>query len=398
MLVRRRSCTGSPTTATSRDAPLPVRLAALRHDAVRPPQPDRDDGDARLPARAARCPTCPRIGSRSCEIVPSGNTATHSPRRSASTAAESAPRRIGGAAVHRDLVRGAQQRAERRLLEQLGLGEEPDPALAPIGDARQRERVEIRDVIAREDHRTVRRGCSPRPRSSSASRTATRARTPPSRRDTPRPRSVAYAANAESIPRRRGDRRPAPVVHAWARRGSPRCSPRPNAKPLARSMAECVVARRRARVRSSIVSSAPEVVAWARDRGFDVVDDPGSLDARRRRGPGVGDRAAAWRATPSCTPISRSRASLDAVVGDGARRDRGDRPRPSRRRHPGALAPDRDAVHVRVRTRFGRPPRRRGRAPVAHRPHRARPGARASTSTSPPTSPRSKRCGTPPTP
>ena len=89
-------------------------------------------------------------------------------------------------------------------------------------------------------------------------------------------------------------------------------------------------------------------------------------------------------------PLARS---LDAVVGDGDAPVAVDRARPSRRRHPRALAPDGDAVHVRVRARLGRAPRRGGRAPVARRSASCATRRWASTSTSPTTSPRSRRCG-----
>ena len=65
-----------------RDPPLPMRLAALR------PTGTIGTPDA-CASRAV--PDLPRIGSKSSEIVPSGNTVTHSPFRSASTAADSAP-------------------------------------------------------------------------------------------------------------------------------------------------------------------------------------------------------------------------------------------------------------------------------------------------------------------
>jgi 2-phospho-L-lactate guanylyltransferase len=47
---------------------------------------------------------------------------------------------------------------------------------------------------------------------------------------------------------------------------------------LARSMAERVVTAAASRP-VAIVTSAPEVVSFARDHGCDVLDDPGSLDA-----------------------------------------------------------------------------------------------------------------------
>ena len=66
-----------------------------------------------------------------------------------------------------------------------------------------------------------------------------------------------------------------------------------------------------------IVSSADEVVAWARARGLDVVDDPGSLDAAAR----AGQVWAAARGLPRYAivhadlPLART---LDGVVSDGA--------------------------------------------------------------------------------
>ena len=45
-----------------------------------------------------------------------------------------------------------EQRTEPALVEQLGLGEEPQAPATAVRDVRERERVEIRDVVAREDH------------------------------------------------------------------------------------------------------------------------------------------------------------------------------------------------------------------------------------------------------
>jgi 2-phospho-L-lactate guanylyltransferase len=84
---------------------------------------------------------------------------------------------------------------------------------------------------------------------------------------------------------------------------------------LARSMAECVVnaAGDRPLV---VVSSAPEVVAWAREREYDVVDDPGSLDAAATAGRDWAiDRALSrYAVVHADLPLARS---LDAVVSDG---------------------------------------------------------------------------------
>ena len=102
-------------------------------------------------------PDLPAIGSRSSEIVPSGNTAMHSPRAQRLDRGVERVHRVRRAALHRDLVRGAQQRAEPALVEELGFGEEPQAPPARVREVRERERVEVRDVVAREDHRPVAR-------------------------------------------------------------------------------------------------------------------------------------------------------------------------------------------------------------------------------------------------
>ena len=84
---------------------------------------------------------------------------------------------------------------------------------------------------------------------------------------------------------------------------------------LARSMAECVVNAAGGRP-VVVVSSAAEVVAWAREREFDVVDDPGSLDAAATAGRDWAlDRALSrYAVVHADLPLARS---LDAVVSDG---------------------------------------------------------------------------------
>ena len=85
---------------------------------------------------------------------------------------------------------------------------------------------------------------------------------------------------------------------------------------LARSMAECVV-RAAADFPIVIVSSAPEVVVWARDLGLDVVDDPGSLDGAAA----AGRRWAQERTLPRYAVVHADLPladSLEPVVADGA--------------------------------------------------------------------------------
>ena len=85
---------------------------------------------------------------------------------------------------------------------------------------------------------------------------------------------------------------------------------------LTRSMAESVVGAAAA-YPVAIVSSAPEVVTWAHERGLDTVDDPGSLDGAAAAGR---DWAAArglprYAVVHADLPFARS---FDAVIGDGA--------------------------------------------------------------------------------
>jgi 2-phospho-L-lactate guanylyltransferase len=84
---------------------------------------------------------------------------------------------------------------------------------------------------------------------------------------------------------------------------------------LARSMADCVVNAAGTRP-VVIVSSAIEVVAWARGHGCDVVDDPGSLDAAAAAGRAwaEGRGLARYAVVHADLPLARS---LDAVVSDG---------------------------------------------------------------------------------
>jgi 2-phospho-L-lactate/phosphoenolpyruvate guanylyltransferase len=85
---------------------------------------------------------------------------------------------------------------------------------------------------------------------------------------------------------------------------------------LARTMAERVVGAAGARP-VVVVSSAPDVVAWASERDLAVIDDPGSLDAAADvgrtwvRARGLGRVVIVHADLPLAS-------SLDAVAGDGA--------------------------------------------------------------------------------
>ena len=129
--------TGSPTTAVWA---TPQRQCGLRPLNMMRCEPHSPTGVTATPRpRASRAvPDLPAIGSRSIEIVPSGNTATHSPAAERVDRGVERVDRVLRAALHRDLVRGAQQRAEPALVEQLGLGEEPQ---APARGGRRRTRA-----------------------------------------------------------------------------------------------------------------------------------------------------------------------------------------------------------------------------------------------------------------
>jgi 2-phospho-L-lactate guanylyltransferase len=89
----------------------------------------------------------------------------------------------------------------------------------------------------------------------------------------------------------------------------------PEREALARSMADCVVDAADGRP-VVIVSSAAEVVAWARARNLDIVDDPGSLDAAARAGQvwAAGLGLPRYAVVHADLPLART---LDPVVSDG---------------------------------------------------------------------------------
>ena len=85
-----------------RDTPLPVRRAALGEDPVRPPQPDRRDRDAGARVRAARFPTWRPSARDPARSFLRETPPTHSPRAervdrrpSSASAASARPRRTG---------------------------------------------------------------------------------------------------------------------------------------------------------------------------------------------------------------------------------------------------------------------------------------------------------------
>ena len=184
--------TGGPTTTVSA---TPVRHAGLRPlNRIRcvPHSPTGVTGTPLAWARRA-VPDFPAIGSRSSEIVPSGNTVTHSPRRSASTAASSDDAASARAPAHRDLA-GASAAAARAAPSRRA---RPWRGTAPAGAGGRP------GTRGRAD-RGTRRGCSrgspgpapgpsARPRSSTGCRGGGAGTARREREHTSRPRSVAYA-------------------------------------------------------------------------------------------------------------------------------------------------------------------------------------------------------------
>ena len=321
-------------------------------------------------------PDLPAIGSRSSEIVPSGNTVTHSPARSASTAATSddgrvlrAPLAPGSGAPRAAPSRGRTCRTAR-----------------PWRETGPDDRVDRPTTRASADRGTrrgcsrgspdPRAGCGRRPRSSTSVPTAGRDRTLPWPGSTGVPRPVAYAAHASVfVVASRGRRRdPGAIVHARQ-----------------------VAARRRVRNRLVGDDRARRIRAQARRSG------------RRRRGPAPHrrrhERARSRRMGARTEPVRRRRRRIArrgrrrrTHVGRGAglrarrrgarrpsrhrlarlrrgrrrRPGRGDRPLPPRRRDPGALGAGRRGVRVLVRPRFVRPPLRGGPARRTRAPGRRR--------------------------
>jgi len=87
---------------------------------------------------------------------------------------------------------------------------------------------------------------------------------------------------------------------------------------LARSMADCVVNAAGARP-VAVVSSAPEVISWARDRNgvdIEIIADPGTLDdaAAAGRAWAAGRGVLRYAVVHADLPLARS---LDEVVADG---------------------------------------------------------------------------------
>ena len=241
---------------------------------------------APVAAASRAVPVLPTMGSRSSEIVPSGKTATHSPARERVLGGLERSGRARGAAPHRDLMRAPEDPTQARLGEQLLLGEESHPAPALQSEVGQRERVEVRRVVRRQDHRSrhgqVREAFDLPPHAEVHRWVQERLDTIEDRLHGP----VAYAAPWS----------PSPVTYADAgvviplrafRSGKARLADvldEDQRASLALTMAEHVVAAA-GPLSIVVVSSDAEVRAWAEATQLDVVSDPGhGLDAAASAG------------------------------------------------------------------------------------------------------------------
>ena len=146
-------------------------------------------------------PVLPAMGSRSSRDGPLGEDTHALAGRSASTAASR--RRSGGCGRLARTGIWCNPRstgASSRLVEQLGLGQEPHLTVPAIGEVREHERIEVGDVIAREDHRAAHGDqvrALDRPAKTMVQHREQRRR---AQRRTAAPRPVAYAASWSTSP------------------------------------------------------------------------------------------------------------------------------------------------------------------------------------------------------
>ena len=224
--------------------------------------------------------------------------------------------------------------------------------------------------------------CVPRPRSSSATRSADPGRRRPSLRNRGRPRPVAYARHAQ--PRPGSSSRFAPS--ASGRHASP-----PHSTTTPASLSPVAWPRRSSQPPGRALSSSSraheEVATWCDHRGLARVDDPGSLDARRRRGPRMGTRSRAWRESSSCTATCRTRRRSTTSPATATHAVAVFVPDHRRDGTPVCAIPGRRRLRVRVRTGFVRAPSAPKRLAVGLEvADRRTTTASASTSTRPTTS------------
>ena len=393
---RRPMRTGSPTTATCATPHAKCGLRPFVRMRCVPHSPTGTTGTPdclREPRRSRLARASARGPRRSC---PRGTPRRTRRARSASTAAESAPAASAVPRYTGNLVRGAQQRAEHRASRTARpwrgtgcdgrAGRPPTPASAG--------RDTRRDCSRGSPGRAS--GCSPRPRSSSAS--------PQRNQGQNTPFAAEYTGSTVG-----SIRSPCRVDPKTTRASSSRCGRSPRARRASprRSPSDEreALARVDGRARRRRGRRPPGRDRVERARGRRLGAERASCDVRRRsrlarrrgRAP-----AATWAAGRGLSRVRRRarRSPARPLARRGRRRRRRTRSPcivPDHRDDgtPVLVAPDRGAVHVRVRTRLGRAPRRRGPAPVARPSGSSATPRSASTSTSPPTSTALERAPTP---
>ena len=147
---------GAPHHHGLRDPPPPPRLAALEEDALRPPESDRGDRHTAGGGEAGGA----RLAGHGLEVDRDRSLREHADALAGGEGGDGGVEGArGGRAVPRDgdLVCGAQHDTGSSAFEELSFGEEPEPAVAAVGEVPQHERVEVGDMVARQNHWTAHR-------------------------------------------------------------------------------------------------------------------------------------------------------------------------------------------------------------------------------------------------
>ncbi len=142
------------------DPPPPPRLAALEEGPVGAPEPHGRDRHSGLLGKARGA----RLGRHRFQVERDGALGEHrdalAPAQRLDRGVER-PGRVGGLAFDGDLAGVTKQEADAPLVEQLGFGEETHPPMTSVGDVGERERIQVRRVIGRENHRPTHRDAVP---------------------------------------------------------------------------------------------------------------------------------------------------------------------------------------------------------------------------------------------
>src|SRR4029453_12696942 len=117
----------------------------LAPDELTPPRGDREDRDP----RGDRQPEGPGLAAARREVlVRRGGRPLRRPRAATRVVDR---RAVARPSVDRDLARTAQDGPDERGVEQLLLGEKPGPAPGPDHEDAVRERVQVGEVVPRDD-------------------------------------------------------------------------------------------------------------------------------------------------------------------------------------------------------------------------------------------------------